>query len=116
MGKELTDEEIVKALECCATDKIAEVRCPECILEEENGCCTVLLLNALDLIHRLQDENKRLSKEHERIAWSKQEYLEWVHVFLSTHTDMKDRGEKYEMFDREWMCNTFWAKIEGSLD
>lgn len=95
----------------------------------------------LDLIHRLQDdylklkeryvkvldlnekviadqkaEIERLTKEHERIAWSKQEYLEWVHGFLSTHTDMKDRGEKYEMFDRDWMCNVFWAKIKGSID
>lgn len=95
----------------------------------------------LDLIHRLQAdysnlkeryvkvlglnekviaeqkaEIQRLTREYERITYNKQEYLEWVDGFLRTHTVMKDRGEDYKMFDREWMCNTFWAKIESSLD
>jgi hypothetical protein len=29
---------------------------------------------------------------------------------------MKDRGEDYKMFDRDWMCGVFWAKIEGSIE
>ena len=61
-------------------------------------------------------EIERLTEKHERIAWSKQQYLDWVHGFLSTHTDMKDRGEKFEMFDRDWMCGVFWEKIVGSLE
>ena len=65
---------------------------------------------------RQKAEIERLTREYERIAYNKQEYLEWVDGFLRTHTVMKDRGEDYKMFDREWMCNTFWAKIEGSLD
>jgi regulator of replication initiation timing len=65
---------------------------------------------------KAQAEIERLTKEHERIAWSKKEYMDWVHGFLSTHTDMKDRGEKFEAFDRDWMCNVFWEKIVGALD
>lgn len=74
------------------------------------------VLHAENEIAEQKAEIERLKKEHERIAWSKQEYLDWVHGFLSTHTDMKDRGEDYKMFDREWMCGVFWAKIEGSIE
>lgn len=189
---EMTDEKIIKALECCiegdCTVHGSEKSCKICPLEGigiGDGICTVVLRKkALELIHRLQtaldtnqciirlleqdvadrdrqleskveavyadfmkdykimrDELKecyaefgkeqvetekviaeqkaeieRLTEEHERIAWSKQQYLDWVHGFLSTHTDMKDRGEKCKMFDRDWMCGVFWEKIEGSLE
>ena len=76
----------------------------------------VEIVNMQETIDTQKAEIERLKKEHERIAWSKQEYLDWVHDFLSTHTEMKDRGEKYEMFDRDWMCNVFWAKIKGSIE
>lgn len=144
--KKLTDEELVKALECCVKNDCE--KCPylikgfDCVIskQEEN--------DVLELIHRLQSENERLSliagmidkgvaveivnmqetidkqkaeierltEEHERIAWSKQQYLDWVHGFLTTHTDMKNRGEDYKMFDRDWMCGVFWEKIEGSIE
>lgn len=133
--KKLTDEEIVKALECCTDEE--NVDCENCPLVKEP--CAIIRKYALDFIHRLQAENEqlkcnsyrtswkakfleakkeieRLTEEHERIAWSKQQYLDWVHGFLSTHTDMKDRGEDYKMFDLDWMCGVFWAKIEGSIE
>lgn len=78
-----------------------------------------LAIVEMDLIGKIADKSaeiERLTEEHERIAWSKHEYLDWVHGFLSTHTDMKDRGEDYKMFDRDWMCGVFWAKIEGSIE
>lgn len=99
MEKMLTYEEIVRALEDMASE-----------------CETNFSASVVDLIHRQKAEIERLTEEHERIAWSKQQYLDWVHGFLSTHTDMKDRGEDYKMFDRDWMCGVFWAKIEGSIE
>lgn len=53
--KQLTDEEIVKALQCCgcfARD------CEECDYYGDDGC--IATLHAVDLIHRLQAENERL--------------------------------------------------------
>ena len=113
--KKLTDEEIVKAIECCSEYG----KCDECPYEVNKINCIRehrADKDICDLIHRLQSENERLTEEHERIAWSKQQYLDWVHGFLSTHTDMKDRGEDYKVFDRDWMCDVFWAKIEGSIE
>ena len=110
--KKLTDEEIVKALECCTDEE--NVNCEGRPLVKES--CAIIRKYALDLIRRQKAEIERLTEEHERIAWSKQQYLDWVHGFLSTHTDMKDRGEDYKMFDRDWMCGVFWAKIEGSIE
>jgi hypothetical protein len=112
--KKLTDEEIVKALECCTQEPV----CNNCPIKDKDYCSkpTTLFLEIVKLIKSQKAEIERLTREYERIAYNKQEYLEWVDGFLRTHTVMKDRGEDYKMFDREWMCNTFWAKIEGSLD
>lgn len=57
MEKKLTDEEIVKALECCVDDE--NVNCENCPLVRES--CAVIRKYALDLIHRLQGENERLT-------------------------------------------------------
>ena len=63
MEKKLTDEEIVKALELCISE---DCHCKNCAF---HGICladgndTQLLVNALDLIHRLQVENERLTEE-----------------------------------------------------
>ena len=67
--KKLTDEEIVKALECCAnggSQKDCEL-CPIGIIkcsEQEN----LMPQLALDLIHRLQSENKELRTESDRMV------------------------------------------------
>ena len=63
--KKLTDEELVKALECCVKNDCE--KCPylikgfDCVIskQEEN--------DVLELIYRLQSENKRLKDEKEEI-------------------------------------------------
>lgn len=66
--KELTDEEIVKALELCVKNDCE--KCPYLI----KGFDCVISKQAendfLDLIHRLQDENKALLKENEALSIS----------------------------------------------
>ena len=56
--KNLTDKEIIKALECCANGK-----CGGCPLFKEDCGDGIICKNALDLITRQQTENKRLGKE-----------------------------------------------------
>lgn len=54
----LKDNEIIKALGCCANGK-----CGECPLFKEDCGDDIICKNALDLITRQQTENKRLGKE-----------------------------------------------------
>lgn len=66
--KKLTDEEIVKALELCVKNDCE--KCPYLI----KGFDCVISKQAendfLDLIHRLQDENRALLKENEELTIS----------------------------------------------
>lgn len=60
--KQLTDEEIIKALECCAS---TSNECDECPLENVSGsiCQSIVCKNVLDLINRQKAEIERLKKE-----------------------------------------------------
>ena len=64
--KKLTDNEIVKALECCIKS-VTYNECEKCpYYDDENEalvCTGNLLTNAIDLINRLQKENERLKAE-----------------------------------------------------
>ena len=57
MPDKLTDKEIVKALEHCSKQGITS-ECKRCKVQK--GCRPYLIIEALDLINRLQAENERL--------------------------------------------------------
>ncbi|MBR4973288.1 MAG: hypothetical protein IKY45_02355 [Clostridia bacterium] len=59
-NKKLTDNEIVKALECCARP-LPHCYCDECPAGA-NGGCTLKTEDVIDLINRLQADSKRLKK------------------------------------------------------
>ena len=61
--KKFTDEEIIKALECC-TKAVSGVRkCEKCPLYTKFQCLYAIKVYALDLINRQKAENERLQKE-----------------------------------------------------
>ena len=63
--KKLTDEEIVKALECGCLAVVYGEYCEKCILYDIESCAVVPDA-IIDLIHRLQDENAELKEENEQ--------------------------------------------------
>ena len=63
MSKELSDEQIIKALECCSVDICAT--CPIHIFKCKNK--KFLCEQALNLINRLKEENAELNAENERL-------------------------------------------------
>ena len=66
--KKLTDNEIIKALECC-NKPIGKTECGICPLYHSAGRCTEnMLTNALDLINRQKAEIERLYKENDRLS------------------------------------------------
>ena len=58
----MTDNEIIKALECCCKNNNCE-GCPLDFLTFSSQCASELAIKSLDLITRQQVENKRLKKE-----------------------------------------------------
>lgn len=63
MGKKLTDEEIVKALECCVKEKHKDcVHCGEFVSQFD--CMRNAINNALDIIQRQKDEIERLKEDY----------------------------------------------------
>lgn len=66
----MTDNEIIKALECCP----AHIKCEECPMKQKHNCMSKLNKDALDLINRQKAEIERLQKNCEELIY-KIEYL-----------------------------------------
>lgn len=71
MPDKLTDNEIVKAFECCYTDKLCE-ECPLCELAHSeklcfNGDAYAIPRMIIDLINRLQAENEELVRNTNKL-------------------------------------------------
>lgn len=58
----MTDNEIIKALECCRSTS-----CYDCPYNDENLCIDALLQYALDLINRQKAENERLKDKNAKL-------------------------------------------------
>ena len=59
----MTDNEIIKALDCCANCESCDFETTNCPLVEEMECRSLLAQKALDLITRQQAEIERLKTE-----------------------------------------------------
>lgn len=64
----MTDNEIIKALECCQREY--DKNCKQCPYNKYSitGCRGELRKDTLDFINRLQAENERLKKENEILS------------------------------------------------
>lgn len=58
----MTDNEIIKALDCCSTD-VRENTCPKCAFYKKHRCSTLMLNAVFDLINRQKAENEELRNE-----------------------------------------------------
>ena len=59
--KKFTDEEIIKALECCSTD-VRENTCPKCAFYKKHRCSTLMLNAVSDLINRQKAQIQKCAK------------------------------------------------------
>lgn len=70
----MTDNEIIKALECCLN---VDSKCADCHFSfERHFCKNALLKQTLDLINRQQQEIERL--EIQVITYSKKNYIKGI--------------------------------------
>ena len=63
----MTDEQIVKALECCAKN----IRCDECPFKGIKNCMGELYIKSFDLIKRQQAEIEELKKGWQQDRFSR---------------------------------------------
>ena len=63
----MTDEEIVKALDCGCLAVVFGEHCEKCVLHDIESC-NIVPDAIIALIHRLQSENERLTEENKRLS------------------------------------------------
>lgn len=106
-----TADEVVKVLEECFA-KGGEMSCKDCSVYTGNGlrdCMKSVGINALNLIHRLQDDNKRLIEElKEEKVWfsellqTKNELQEQVDELTQRYLEeSKERCKFEQLYDRK---------------
>lgn len=74
----MTDNEIIKALECCTdtNEMSCNKQCP--LYDYDGGCWCVMKYKVFDLINRQQAEIKRLKNENEQCHCKECKYCERV--------------------------------------
>lgn len=93
MASNMTDNEIIKALECCM--KICE-DCDNCPCINNNDytnvydCKEALLKNALDLINRLQAQNKDLAETIHNLTIEKDTLFDKAEELKADNERLKD--------------------------
>ena len=61
--RKFTDEEVIKALECCSKDNVKDCdACPYEDMETKTYCVNELIKDALDLINRQKEQIEELRK------------------------------------------------------
>ena len=85
----MTDNEIIKALECCTTNGASCKDCPAFVKVDRSNC-KKYFRGAIDLINRLQAENERLSKITRPLiaeikAEAYKQCIEKVKNYIKTH-------------------------------
>lgn len=76
----MTDNEIIKALECCSKN----ILCGQCPLKEKNNCINKLSAYALELISRQQAEIERL---HDEVSKTRRKALLEASSKFTGHSD-----------------------------
>lgn len=100
MTDKLTDNEIIKVLECCVGDAEGK-NCFDCPLYEIDDCQAHMYLDALDLINRLQAElkvsNEALNnsiKLNNRLETQNKDLAETVHNLTLEKDALFDKAEE----------------------
>lgn len=104
MDIKLSDDEIVKALEHCYHNR----SCEYCYHNDENGsgeivCRSRLMEKALDLIHRLQSENKELKSP---------KFASWKLKFFRLKEEFDKELSEHEEFTKKAKAEIERLKID----
>lgn len=108
--KKFTDEQIIKALECCSTD-VQENPCPKCAFYNKHRCSTLMLNAASDIINRqkvkikslkqiINEQDKEVLKLQNRIIfWRKNLNYQPEKIKSEAIKEFADRLKKHSFVD-----------------
>lgn len=126
----MTDDEIIKAMECCSTD-VQENPCPKCAFYNKHRCSTLMLNAASDIINRqkvkikslkqiINEQDKEVLKLQNRIIFWR-DYLNYqpekikseaIKEFAEKLTDKISVYSKYVDVDGIVILNRIFRMIE----
>lgn len=97
----MTDEEILKAFECCCGDDVNGTHCKDCPAEKYNfdWCSDEVLRQMVDYTKRLQVENAALRERLDKAVELKKPYLEEDHyggLYLVHYETVVHKIKAYE--------------------
>ena len=101
----MTDNEIVKALECCCKNNNCD-GCPLDYLTFSSQCASELAIKSLDIINRQKAEIERLNKEVETFADIGKMYSE---IKAEAYREFAERSEK-ELFIKQNEHREHWME------
>ena len=91
---ELTDKEIIKALECCIESNSCS-KCPFANIADVRNCTSKLSKNTLNIINRLQAENEGLKAEVELL------HSDYTYKLVKNKAKAEAEAEAYKEFADE---------------
>ena len=95
MNNNLTDNEIIKALECCCKNNNCE-GCPLDYLTFSSQCASELIIKSLDLINRQNSEIERLQKEANLVSIQFQDIQERQEESQAEIEQWKEEANRYQ--------------------
>lgn len=101
----MTDNEIVKALECCGKTS----SCDGCPLREDTKHCTpIISINALSLINRQKAEIERLGKDSKRLKKVQMQLDDAMKMYSTIKAEaIKEFAKKFKRKSVVWRIDNF---------
>ena len=127
----MTDEEILKAFECCCGDDVNGTHCKDCPAEKYNfdWCSDEVLREMVVYIKRLKAENAELKEKAQKLDEQlkaisdrtakfpsleqiEKRFLDWAIPFLKANVT----SCKEEWFGIEWIAKAIWEFIKNGFE
>lgn len=108
----MTDNEIIKALECCSNGNACQEECPLNDLEDLAYCMSTLLQNTLDLINRQKAEIEDLQNELSAVKLKNSDLQSTYQALKIYLESMRSAANFYKMHYEESQAEIERLRVE----
>ena len=107
----MTDNDIIKALECCLTLSVQV--CPECTYYRKEHCSSTLIQDTIDLINRQKADIERLKYNLKAVLDERADYSEPVQEFIKRF-EKKIKDVKFTI-GQTWEIQSALKEVEKEM-